>query len=101
MIYKNVRPFAIEIVNTVLNERYVIQPQGLTPEMPKGLDRGAYEGTLIPMIVESKIVRAKNDFDGELFQEGFSNDGLYESQEESDGSLLNEVKRGRGRPKKI
>ena len=102
MIYKNVRPFAIEIVNTVLNERYIIQPQGLTPNMPEGLENGSYAGTLIPLVSESRLVRGVGERDSELFETENTNDGFFES-EENDGELipLNEQKRGRGRPKKI
>lgn len=105
MIYRNNRPYPISLLNESTGATYVIQPNGLTPDLPESLAQ-FYEGTLIPLYTSpvSKSVQAKI-VDNELFETEEISDGLFEVESEDNKveevQILNEVKRGRGRPKKI
>lgn len=109
MIYKNIRPFPIEVVNPRTGEHRAIQPNGITPELPEGLER-TYNGYLVPLFSSpvpqnfSKLLKTNELFEKEDISDGLFDVGntLLENDEEkvSEPILLNEVKRGRGRPKK-
>lgn len=105
MIYRNNRPYPISLLNESTGATYVIQPNGLTPDLPESL-AAFYEGTLIPLYTSpvSKSVQTKM-VDNELFETEEFSDGLFEVESEDNKveevKILNEVKRGRGRPKKI
>lgn len=101
MIYRSLRPFPITISNPKTGEQYIVESNGLTPELPEGLDKLGYDNVLVPLYTSDKIVRGIGERDGELFEDYSGNDGLYET-DTNDSELipLNEAKRGRGRPKK-
>lgn len=101
MIYRNTRPYAINLVNTIENKNYIVEAYSMTPDLPEEFAK-RYGDVLVPLIAESKIVRGVGEKDSELFESSNGNDGFYES-EQTDNDLipLNEtVKKGRGRPKK-
>lgn len=113
MIYKNVRPLPIEVVNPRTGERRIIQPNGITPELPPGLENGEYRGFLAPLFSTpipqnfQNLLRTNELFETENVQDGFYNvsNPLLENEEKEDGAdsvkILNETpKKGRGRPKK-
>lgn len=104
MIYRNDRPYAITLTNSVTGQTLVIHPRGLTPDLPENIGK-LYEGTLVPLYTSpvSKNIQERI-MSNELFEESKLNDGFYEVESDNveDGlQVLNEVKRGRGRPKKI
>jgi len=109
MIYRNIRPWPITIENKIYGTKYVIESQGLTPDLPESVARG-YRGTLVevpsagPKVIPTiKVLRN----DGELFEQNASviPNELYEEivdkPSENVEQVLNETKKGRGRPKKI
>lgn len=104
MIYRNDRPYAITLTNSLTGQTLVIHPRGLTPDLPENVGK-LYEGTLTPLYTSpvSKNVQERI-MSNELFEDTQLNDGFYEVPLESNEEglqVLNEVKRGRGRPKKI
>lgn len=103
MIYRNDRPYAITLSNAVTGETLVIRPQGLTPDLPENVGK-IYEGVLVPLYTSpvSKNIQERM-MSNELFEDTQLNDGFYEVESENSEEglqVLNEVKRGRGRPKK-
>ena len=109
MIYRNVRSWPITIENKIYGTKYVIESQGLTPDLPEIVGRD-YRGTLVevpnagPRVIPTvKVLRN----DGELFEQNTSviPNELYEmiadKPSSGDEQVLNETKKGRGRPKKI
>lgn len=104
MIYRNDRPYAITLTNSLTGQTLIIHPNGLTPDLPETVGK-LYEGTLTPLYTSpvSKNVQERI-ISNELFEDTNLNDGFFEVPTDNveDGlQVLNEVKRGRGRPKKI
>lgn len=111
MIYKNVRPFPIEVVNPRTGERRAIQPNGITPELPDGLEN-IYVGYLVPLLSSPIPESFRNIMQtNELFEtDSRETDGFFKhvdqlmengGKKEETIQVLNEQKRGRGRPKKV
>ena len=109
MIYRNVRPWPITIENKIYGTKYVIESQGLTPDLPEIVGRD-YRGTLVevpnagPRVIPTvKVLRN----DGELFENTTSIipnelfEEIVDKEPTGQEQVLNEVKKGRGRPKKI
>lgn len=109
MIYRNVRPWPITIENKIYGTKYVVESQGLTPDLPEIVARD-YRGTLVevPSAMPRVIPTVKvSRHDGELFEQNSSviPNELFEMiadkpVESGEEQVLNETKRGRGRPKK-
>lgn len=104
MIYRNERPYPITLTNSITGETLVIRPQGLTPDLSDNIGK-LYEGILIPLYTSPVPKNVQERImSNELFEDTKLNDGFYEVSSETteDGlQVLNEVKRGRGRPKKV
>lgn len=102
MIYRNTRPYAINLVNTIENKNYIVEAYSMTPDLPEEFAK-RYGDVLVPLIAESKIVRGVGETDSEIFEHTNLNDGFFESENVDNGLIpLNEtVKKGRGRPKKV
>lgn len=107
MIYRNVRYQAIEVVSPEGRSVWV-KPGELTPDLPESY-QVTYFGYLQPIIVESvkpsPTIRFISE-DRETFSTGnsFGNELYEEVKEETSPDvvqMLTEVKRGRGRPKKV
>lgn len=56
MIYRNTRPYAINLVNTIENKNYIVEAYSMTPDLPEEFAR-RYGDILVPLIADSKIVR--------------------------------------------
>lgn len=106
MIYRNDRPHPITLLNEGTGQNYIIHSGQLTPDIPVEVG-SKYVGTLTPMYVYDMPKNIASKVISEGLYETESVNDLFEVESESvegnseDVQVLNEVKRGRGRPKKI
>lgn len=106
MIYRNDRIYPITLLNESTGKTYIIHPGQLTPDIPEYV-AADYTNILTPLFVAPipQNIAAKVISEG-LYETESVND-LFELESESiegnleDVQVLNEVKKGRGRPKKI
>lgn len=104
MIYRNDRVYPITLINESVGRTYIIHPGQLTPDIPEYV-AAEYANILTPLYVAPVPEKIASKVISEGLYETETVNDLFEVESDENNAeeiqVLNEVKRGRGRPKKI